>query len=148
MCSVPSSVQRRRHPATVTSDLLPLLRCPRCRARVVESADDTGGRTLRCASSECDYATRGFPVLGQTPILIDFDRSIVDRDWIMQTGAASTKRRAPSLLTTLTYRLTAGPGAVGRQCRNVSGAAQGEIAAPGRSRCRWCGDRRRCRTVV
>jgi SAM-dependent methyltransferase len=92
------------------SDVLAIIKCPRCHGTLTESIDRSESRLLRCSVSDCEYSRSGFPILDGTPVLIDFERSILDREWIMRTGAASTKRRQPSLLGRLASRLTQSPG--------------------------------------
>jgi ubiquinone/menaquinone biosynthesis C-methylase UbiE len=58
------------------TDVVPLLVCPRCRSRVLEAGD-----AFRCSSDSCDLNAPGsFPVIERWPVLIDFDRSILERD--------------------------------------------------------------------
>jgi ubiquinone/menaquinone biosynthesis C-methylase UbiE len=58
------------------TDVVPLLVCPRCRSGVVEAED-----AFRCSSDSCDLDAPGsFPIIERWPVLIDFDRSILERD--------------------------------------------------------------------
>jgi ubiquinone/menaquinone biosynthesis C-methylase UbiE len=58
------------------TDVVPLLVCPRCRSRVREAED-----AFRCSSESCDLNAPGsFPIIERWPALIDFDRSILERD--------------------------------------------------------------------
>jgi SAM-dependent methyltransferase len=53
-----------------------LLVCPRCRSPLT-----SGPGTLWCNSPDCLYSeSRGFPVAGRWPVLVDFERSVVDRE--------------------------------------------------------------------
>jgi SAM-dependent methyltransferase len=101
----------------VKPDLLAMVRCPRCQGHLKESTDEPRGRALYCSSPACEYSKSGFPILGDAPVLIDFDRSILDRDWFMRTGAASTKPRGRSWLSRLTWRLTTSPGPSGHNAQ-------------------------------
>jgi ubiquinone/menaquinone biosynthesis C-methylase UbiE len=57
------------------ADVAPLLVCPRCRFGVVEAADG-----FRCTSEACPLNAPGsFPLTGGRPILVDFERSILER---------------------------------------------------------------------
>lgn len=50
-----------------------LLTCPRCGCGVIETS-----ATFRCSSPSCLFSTPGaFPVLGHWPVLVDFERSIL-----------------------------------------------------------------------
>ena len=56
-------------------DVLPLLRCPRCGSSVVPRSD-----AFRCADPSCPLAAAGsFPVVDRWPVLVDFERSVLDR---------------------------------------------------------------------
>lgn len=56
------------------ADVAPLLVCPRCRTRVVEAAEG-----FRCSSDSCPLSAAGsFPQFERWPVLVDFDRSILD----------------------------------------------------------------------
>ena len=58
--------------ATVAS----LLICPRCGSRLIVTQD-----ALRCGSPWCVVSTSGpFPVLGRWPVLVDFERSMLESD--------------------------------------------------------------------
>jgi SAM-dependent methyltransferase len=75
--------------------LADVTRCPRCRGLLVR------GETSRCADDTCAYATLGFPAIGGTPVLIDFARSIVDRDQLLGQAGASPLSRSRGLLRRL-----------------------------------------------
>ena len=72
-------------------DIADLLACPRCRASL-RSVDDA---MLRCTRTACPYAERGFPVLDGQPVLVDFERSILDADDVLASGAATLIARRP-----------------------------------------------------
>ncbi|MFE9444701.1 methyltransferase domain-containing protein [Streptomyces sp. NPDC006602] len=56
-----------------------LLACPRCRSPLAEA---DGG--FHCTSAGCPYhASAGFPVSGKWPVLVDFERSILNREALM-----------------------------------------------------------------
>ena len=64
-------------------DVKPLLVCPRCRCPLAEERG-----SFRCTAAACDLSARGaFLELGGTPVLIDFDRSIVQPDDLRPQGA-------------------------------------------------------------
>ena len=52
-----------------------LLCCPRCRSTLNFSA-----QKIRCTNTDCAYAGAGFPRIDDQPVLIDFERSIFERD--------------------------------------------------------------------
>jgi ubiquinone/menaquinone biosynthesis C-methylase UbiE len=57
------------------ADVAPLLVCPRCRSGVMEAADG-----FRCTSGACALNAPGsFPLTGGRPMLVDFERSILER---------------------------------------------------------------------
>jgi SAM-dependent methyltransferase len=60
-----------------------LLVCPRCHG-ALEASD--GGR--RCSTAECPHhRPKAFPTLGRWPVVVDFERSVVDRSSITQEPA-------------------------------------------------------------
>jgi SAM-dependent methyltransferase len=64
-----------------------LLICPRCRSRLAETE-----HSFRCSSSACGLgAQQAFPVVERSPVLIDFERSILQPgDLRRRWGAEST----------------------------------------------------------
>lgn len=69
-----------------------LARCPRCRSRLI------AGDSLRCEDPDCLCAPAGFPLVGEKPILIDFQASILDsRGLVATSGAPSLDRSRPLL---------------------------------------------------
>ena len=84
--------------------LAALVRCPRCRSALI--VDDP----MRCANLDCDYASAGFPVVDDRPVLIDFADSIVDRENLLRASGASPLSRSRSLLRRL-REWAAGPNA-------------------------------------
>jgi ubiquinone/menaquinone biosynthesis C-methylase UbiE len=78
---------------------------------------EQGGRLLRCSTPDCEYSRSGFPILDGTPVLVDFERSILDRDWVVRSGASSTKRRNQSHFGKLVSRLTTSSGPSERKAR-------------------------------
>jgi SAM-dependent methyltransferase len=72
--------------------LAAILRCPRCVSQLrnlenLELVDDEV--QLYCSNPDCRYATKGFPIIEKQPILIDFDRSIIDEAKFLTTKARS-----------------------------------------------------------
>lgn len=100
-------VHSPRPPARVWTDLLC---CPRCRSALLPSRPDEGAAALSCANPACPYAMAGFPAVQGTPVLVDFDRSILSRDAVLASGAAPTKTRTRSRITRLRRRLTSPKG--------------------------------------
>jgi SAM-dependent methyltransferase len=57
-------------------DVVPLLRCPRCGRAVVAGPD-----AFRCADPACPRSAPGsFPMVDRWPVLVDFERSVLDRE--------------------------------------------------------------------
>jgi ubiquinone/menaquinone biosynthesis C-methylase UbiE len=73
------------------TDVVPLLVCPRCRSGVVEAED-----AFRCSLDACAFHAPGsFPLTGGRPILVDFERSILERADLKPsaTGSGLVPRR-------------------------------------------------------
>ncbi|MEV0219651.1 class I SAM-dependent methyltransferase [Streptomyces sp. NPDC050704] len=70
-----------------------LLVCPRCRSGLT---DTTGG--LNCTVSTCAYRSPGaFPMAGRWPVLVDFERSVVDCGEAVRTAdRTDTARPGPA----------------------------------------------------
>ena len=83
--------------------LASLVRCPRCLG-ALSGAADAGTTDLRCGDPSCAYAALGFPFVGGTPVLIDFERSIVARDALLGQAGASPVSRSRGLLRRLRER--------------------------------------------
>jgi ubiquinone/menaquinone biosynthesis C-methylase UbiE len=63
-----------------------LLICPRCGSQLVETAG-----ALRCGSESCALgAAGGFPTVGRWPVLVDFERSIVDEGELRAAQASGS----------------------------------------------------------
>lgn len=60
--------------------LAPIARCPRCKATLAAAKPQTADRAWLCSDEGCAYATAGFPAAENTPVLVDFDNSVVSRD--------------------------------------------------------------------
>ena len=68
-----------------------LVVCPACR-----SALDLAEQRIYCTNADCSRSDAGFPWVGDTPGLIDFDRSIVAEDALMATqGQSAVTRHGP-----------------------------------------------------
>jgi SAM-dependent methyltransferase len=65
-----------------------VLVCPRCGSTLL-GADDS----LRCSGSTCPYASTPFMVVAGTPVLVDFDRSVLSAEGVRATGGASLVAR-------------------------------------------------------
>jgi ubiquinone/menaquinone biosynthesis C-methylase UbiE len=61
-----------------------LLVCPRCRSPL----ERTNSR-FKCPSAVCDLSSEQFPQLGEWPLLVDFERSIIDAAALRSRAAAS-----------------------------------------------------------
>ncbi|KUN23369.1 hypothetical protein AQJ23_25440 [Streptomyces antibioticus] len=70
-------------PLAELSRIRQLLVCPRCRSGLTEETEG-----LRCTALDCAYARAGaFPWSGAWPVLVDFERSIMDREVVVAEGA-------------------------------------------------------------
>ncbi|MDQ2732341.1 MAG: class I SAM-dependent methyltransferase [Armatimonadota bacterium] len=69
--------------------LAPLLSCPRCRSRLV-----AGVGHYACSDQQCAFARPyGFPAVGDHPVLVDFDQSVlVEEDLRSSEGATVVGR--------------------------------------------------------
>ena len=82
------------------ADIAPLLACPRCGAPVVDA-----GTALHCGSSACALSAVGsFPLADRQPLLVDFERSVLEPAGSASSGAVdplrarwSIERLAPPL---------------------------------------------------
>jgi SAM-dependent methyltransferase len=73
-------------------DDLRLLVCPRCHAQLTQN-----GARLTCSSADCRLASEGFDKQAGKPVLIDFERSIVDRQRLFANdGGNDIERNAIS----------------------------------------------------
>ena len=63
-----------------------LVICPRC-GGTLEGAFDA----LRCANDACGLT--GFHTVGRWPVLVDFERSILDEKTVLASGAATLAPR-------------------------------------------------------
>jgi len=65
----------------LASSVARLLVCPRCHSALLREPDAVSA--FRCSAPECPYAARGsFPVLDRWPVVVDFDRSLLDADTV------------------------------------------------------------------
>jgi SAM-dependent methyltransferase len=65
-----------------------LLVCPRCHAQLMQN-----GERLTCSSAHCGLASEAFATHGGTPVLIDFEQSIVDRRKFLADGGGDDMER-------------------------------------------------------
>jgi len=68
-----------------------ILACPRCHARLTHTA-----QVFKCGNDACDLSKSSFHSLGSTPVLVDYERSILDRNQVQATEASSTIPRGKS----------------------------------------------------
>ena len=101
-----------------TTELLAILRCPRCGSRL-ERPDLNRGQPFVCTNTSCKYSSEGFPAVGGQPILIDFDASILDRESFIGRGGRSPLVRDDegTGLNTLLRRFAL----IGRRHRRIEG---------------------------
>lgn len=62
--------------------------CPRCGASVAPEADG-----WHCAEATCHYASTPFPVVGGSPVLVDFEHSVLSAEAIRAGDATSLVTR-------------------------------------------------------
>lgn len=94
-------------------DIRQLLVCPRCRSRL---AARPGG--LNCTDPACVYhAPMAFPMAGQWPVLVDFERSVVDREAAPATAGSPNPARGADGLPAPLRRLFKPPNRVA--ARNI-----------------------------
>lgn len=66
--------------ATMPSTLASLLCCPRCKSPLVAADSVSPERAWLCSDPHCVYAAAGFPAAESTPVLVDFENSVVSRE--------------------------------------------------------------------
>jgi SAM-dependent methyltransferase/uncharacterized protein YbaR (Trm112 family) len=106
-----------------------IIRCPRCRWSL-KWEDAAREDIVYCSAPDCAYSKAGFPILEGTPVLIDFERSLVDREWVSRTGAASTKCRNPSWLARVAGRMTTAPAPSSRNADEFIEGLKQQFARP------------------
>lgn len=80
-------------PLAELNEIRQLLVCPRCRSRLVARADG-----FDCTAPACPYGAPGaFPMAGRWPVLVDFERSVVDRDGLPAGAGPRPSRGAEAL---------------------------------------------------
>ena len=113
-------------------DVVDLLTCPRCRAAVAHD----GEGNLRCSNMQCSIAAGTFPQVGGQPVLVDFDRSLLDREAVLrQSGASLIQRGSDGRARALAARLSGGRNVVAerraREIVNASGSRPLQILVVG-----------------
>ncbi|MET9734058.1 class I SAM-dependent methyltransferase [Streptomyces sp. NPDC006458] len=84
-------------PLAALHDLRRLLVCPRCRAELAMEPDG-----FRCTAADCAHHRDGaFPLAGRWPVLVDFERSVVNLDAVTTQGAGGRAERLPAPLRRL-----------------------------------------------
>jgi SAM-dependent methyltransferase/uncharacterized protein YbaR (Trm112 family) len=98
--------------------LYTLLCCPRCKSPISTVEVAIPGRAFVCQSTACAMAQTGFPDLDGTPVLVDFDNSVLSRDQVLSTGGSSYKSRDESPLRRIKNFLlrSEGPTGANAQC--------------------------------
>lgn len=99
--------------------------CPRCRTSLRHTPD--GG--LQCGN--CALASVPFPVMGGKPVLVDFSNSILDRDAVLASAAASPIRRGGWRAL-----LTRAVNGTNRIAPRIAQAMLARLAMPGTHRAR------------
>ena len=67
------------------------LACPACRAPLADPADPAA--PLACPDPRCHLHGEPFGTVGGKPVLVDFSRSLLVRDQVLETGGASVVER-------------------------------------------------------
>jgi SAM-dependent methyltransferase len=74
-------------PSISAAEVAGLIACPRCHHAIHDPGDG-----LCCTSASCDLSAPGsFPVTGRLPVMIDFERSVVDRDALPSSGTGTSR---------------------------------------------------------
>jgi SAM-dependent methyltransferase len=82
-----------------TSELMALLVCPRCHTPLA-----THAQAYHCTNQACIYAAHdSFPIAGMWPAVVDWERSVLDKQMLLATPASSAVQRTPA--TSLRKRL-------------------------------------------
>jgi hypothetical protein len=68
-----------------------LLACPRCKEPLERGARGN----LRCTSQTCSIENAEFPAVGGCDLLVDFQRSVVDREALLESSGESVIERRP-----------------------------------------------------
>lgn len=90
--------------------LAEIIQCPKCRC-AVSRRDPLDSRSLICTNPVCTYASDGFPVVADTPVLIDFEQSVVTRGAVAGLDRVASRRRADNTSARWLYNfLTRTPG--------------------------------------
>jgi SAM-dependent methyltransferase len=77
------------HPGGTLPPLpLDLCQCPVCAGSL-----DFSGNPIVCCNPDCASQPGGFPYVGGRPVLIDFARSVIDRDALLATDGTTVVRR-------------------------------------------------------
>ena len=66
-----------------------VVRCPRCKSKLSQSDNNA----YVCSNAPCLYSTQPFPIMDGVPVLVDFEDSILDREWIIRKHGESLKAR-------------------------------------------------------
>jgi SAM-dependent methyltransferase len=75
-----------------------LLRCPRCKSGIAAVQAGVPARAFVCQDPDCEMSQAGFPALDGTPVLVDFDNSVVSREAVQLAGGSSYKERNTGFL--------------------------------------------------
>lgn len=75
------------------AELRSILRCPRCGSRLVTGKEidleEKQEQRLYCTNFGCVYLQRGFPIVVEQPVLIDFETSIIEEAKLLARNARS-----------------------------------------------------------
>ena len=97
--------------------LAEIIQCPKCRC-AVSQRDPLDSHTLVCSNPVCTYASDGFPVVADAPVLIDFDQSVVTRNAVAGLDHVAARRRADNTPARWLYNfLTRTPGPTAANAR-------------------------------
>ncbi len=91
-------------------DLLELLRCPRCRAKLEL---ETAHNSLQCANPRCSgHDAEKYAIINGQPVLVAFENSLLEEQHVLKTKAASVVRRRRHRLADVVRRIAYGPSSI------------------------------------
>jgi SAM-dependent methyltransferase len=95
--------------------LAPLLRSPRSGMPLTLSFDDARLVAVTSPSSSPGHTAEAFAVVDGIPVLVDFDRSVLDRDATLASGAMSRVTRRTSPAWRFAQRVVGGSPTIARR---------------------------------
>ena len=91
-------------PLVELSALEPLFACPHCRGQIVRTE-----RGFLCLDGACTCgADDAMPMVGRHPVLVDFDSSVLTKESVVTSGAASPGRAQSTAAIAAAHRTKSG----------------------------------------